>query len=450
VHDDSGDLAIARKLFDTLPLRWTGAWSLTHEREVLVPLDWFYAINAFNGPSAGNCVAEALCQGICEVVERHVSSVISRQHVAAPVIDPNSATDRLVREMLNKYDRAGIKVILSDFTLEMGIPSVGVLAYDPSTFPGRSEIVWTAGTTPSPEKALSRALTEVAQLAGDFNSGSNYVASGLPKFTRLEDADYVINAPGPVPLTTLPDISNANIRMEVAACVQALAQRNFETFVVDTMHPELGIPAFYTIIPGAHFRERAAGTSVAMFVAKLTMEQFPVDQAIGRLVDMDRQLPRKYFVQFYLGNCHLELGDPRLALSHFSRALDLSPNDQDIPSIYSYMGVCHKELGDYQAALEVLAKGEALDAERTDIYNLMGFCHFMRKEHEAAIAAFERVIDLDPSSAIDYANIASNYRELGKKEDAIRYYRLALELDPSIAFARDNLERLTGRPVEFE
>jgi ribosomal protein S12 methylthiotransferase accessory factor len=450
VHDDSDDLAVARTLFNALPLRWTGAWNLTHEREVLVPLDWFYAINAFNGPSAGNCVAEALCQGICEVVERHVSSVVSRQRIATPVIDPQSAGDRLVCEMLDKYERAGVKVVLSDFTLEMGIPTVGVLAYDPTTFPDRSEIVWTAGTTPSPEKALSRALSEVAQLAGDFNSGSNYVASGLPKFTRLEEADFVIGAPGPVPLQALPDISNPNLRIEVASCVQALAERDFAVLVVDTMHPDLAIPAFYTIIPGAHFRERAAGTSVAMFVAKLTMQQFPVDQAIGRLVDMDRQLPGKYFVQFYLGNCHLEQGDPQKALVHLSRALDLSPNAQDVPSIYSYMGVCHKELGDYQTALEVLAKGEALDKERTDIYNLMGFCHFMRKEHEAAIGCFERIIDLDPSSAIDYANIASNYRELGKKEDAIRYYRLALELDPSIDFARDNLERLSGRPAEFE
>ena len=48
-------------------------------------------------------------------------------------------------------------------------------------------------------------------------------------------------------------------------------------------------------------------------------------------------------------------------------------------------------------------------------------------------------------SAIDYANIASNYRDMGNSADAVRYYRLALELDPSIGFARDNLERLTGK-----
>jgi ribosomal protein S12 methylthiotransferase accessory factor len=444
VHDESDDLDAARIVFETLPLRWTGAWNLTRGKEMLVPLNWFYAINAFNGPSAGNCVEEALSQGICEIVERHVSAIICRRKLAAPRIDPSSATDRLVKEMLDKYANAGIELVISDFTREMGIPSVGVLAWDPATFPAGSEIVWTAGTTPGPEKALSRALTEVAQLAGDFNSGANYEASGLPKFTRLEDARYVIDAPGPIPLNDLPDISSPNIRLEVEACIQALAQRGFEVLTVDTMHPGLALPAFYTIIPGAHFRERAAGTSVAMFAAKITRESYAPEEAILRLTQMERLLPDRYFIQFYQGHCHLELGDPHRALTHFSRALDLSPADQDIPSIYSYMGVCYKETGEYEKALAVLAKGEALDQERTDIYNLMGFCRFMRKEHEEAIRCFKKVIQLDPGSAIDYANIASNYRDMGQTDEAVRYYRLALELDPTIEFARANIERLTG------
>jgi ribosomal protein S12 methylthiotransferase accessory factor len=444
VHDQSDDLDAAKQIFEDLPMRWTGAWNLTQEKEVLVPINWFYAINAFNGPSAGNCVEEALSQGICEIVERHVSSIISRQRLSMPLIDPDSATDKRVQEMLGKYAKAGVSIFISDFTLDMGIPSIGVLAYDPATFPAKSEIVWTAGTTPSPEKALSRALTEVAQLAGDFNSGSNYVASGLPKYTRLEDANYVIKAPGPIPLSDLPDVSHTNIRKEVEACIQALSRRDYDVLVVDTTHPQLAVPAFYTIVPGAHFRERAAGTSVAMFAAKITVESVDPESAIKRLREMERLLPGKYFLQFYLGTCHLSQNAPQRALAHFSRALELSPADQDIPSIYSYMGVCYKEMEDYDQALSVLAKGEALDDERTDIYNLMGFCHFMRKDHEAAIRSFEKVIELDPSSAIDYANIGSNYREMGKTDEAVRYYRLALELDPSIAFARDNLRRLTG------
>jgi ribosomal protein S12 methylthiotransferase accessory factor len=215
-----------------------------------------------------------------------------------------------------------------------------------------------------------------------------------------------------------------------------------QVLVIDTMHPQLAIPAFYTIIPGAHFRERTDVNSVGMFVAKLVAQNNPPRYALKKLEDMNRMLTGKFYLQFYLGTCHLALQDTARALDHFKRALELGPSEQEIPTIYSYMGVCYKEDGKYRRALEILKKAEARDSERTDIYNLMGFCHFKLKQHQEAIACFEKVLALDPTSAIDYANIASNYRELGRKDDAVRYYIMALELDPGIDFARENLEKL--------
>ena len=442
VHDASEELAITEKIFDRLPMRWTWAYNLTRDAAVLIPFDWFYAINEFNGPSAGNCSEEALSQGICEIVERHVSSIVSQARQAVPGIDLDSATDEAVIEMVQKYHRAGIKLFVSDFTLGMGIPSIGIMAYDPSTFPRKSEIVWTAGTTPDPQKALSRALTEVAQLAGDFNSNANYVASGLPKFKTLTEAEFIVNPSSMVGITQLPDLSDDNIKVEVQNCIAALKERDLEVVVVDTMHSQLQIPAYYTIVPGAHFRERAAGTSVGMFAAKLITSNHSAEASLQELAKIDRELPGKYYVQFYQGTGCLELNDHAAAYDHFKHALDLNPTAEDIPSIYSYMGVCLKEMGQYREALKVLQSGAELDSDRTDIYNLMGFCHFMLKEHEAAIDNFNKVIELDPSSAIDYANIASNYRDMGDRQAAIQFYKIALSLDPSIEFARLNLEKL--------
>jgi ribosomal protein S12 methylthiotransferase accessory factor len=208
------------------------------------------------------------------------------------------------------------------------------------------------------------------------------------------------------------------------------------------MHPLLEIPTFYTIIPGAHFRERALGTSVGMFSTKIIAESKKPEEAIDELKKIENILPEKYYIKFYLGSCHLALNDPEAALKCFSRSLELDPTEQDIPSIYSYMGVCLNEIGEYRKALAVLKNAERYDKERTDIYNLMGFSHFKLKEHERAIACFKKVLQLDPSSAIDYANIASNYRDMGEKEKAIRYYEIALAMDSAIDFARDNLEKL--------
>ncbi|MDY6838063.1 MAG: YcaO-like family protein [Thermodesulfobacteriota bacterium] len=442
VHDDSDDLDKAREVFSRLPLKWTWAYNLTREEEMLIPFDWFFAINEFNGPSAGNCVEEALIQGICEVIERHVSSMISQNKLGIPAIRKASISDPVALEMIGKYEKAGVRLFISDFSFNTGIPTVGALAYDPSTFPQRSEIVWTAGTTPNPQKALNRALTEVAQLAGDFNTGSNYVASGLPKFRTIEEADFVLRCDREVGISELPDLSHDNMKVEVENCVSTLSKIGMEVIVVNVTNPILQVPAFYTIIPGAHFRERAAGTSVAMFLAKLMAENGDPEQRIDELQRLDVFMPGKYFVKFFLGSCHLSMNEPAEAWKFFEEALTLNPKEEDRASIYSYMGVCLKDLGQYREAIRVLEKAEGYDDERTDIYNLMGFCYFKLKEHEKAIACFRQVLDLDPSSAIDYANIASNYRDMGKTELAVRHYQLALELDPSIEFARDNLARL--------
>ncbi len=442
VHDESSELDRSREIFEDLPLKWTSGCNMTRDREMLIPFDWFFAINEFNGPCAGNCVEEAISQGICELVERHVSSIVSREERSVPAIDLGTVKDALTRELIGKYKKAGIEIFASDFSLDTGIPSVGVLAYDPATFPEKSEIVWTAGTTPDPQKSLSRALTEVAQLAGDFNSGSNYVASGLPKFRDLKDAAFIMNPGSAVSISSLPNLANDNIKVEVENCIGSVKSMGMDVMAVDVMHPRLQIPAFYTIIPGAHFRERSVGTSVGMFCAKLIAASGDTAWSISQLTRMDRLLPEKYYIKFFLGLAHISRREPRKAISFLEEALKLDPKTEDVPSIYSYMGICLRDMEEYRKAISVLEKGARIDRERTDIHNLMGFCYFKLKEHEKAIAAFHKVLELNPASAIDYANIASNYRDMGNREMAIRFYKFALELDESIDFARESLRKL--------
>ncbi|VFQ44709.1 YcaO-like family protein [Desulfoluna butyratoxydans] len=442
VHDDDTPLDTAEAIFSDIPLKWTPAHNLTTGTDMLIPFDWFFAINEFNGPSAGNCNEEAICQGISEIVERHVCSLVSHGKRVTPTIDPDTATDPAVRDMLVKYRKNGINLVFSDLSLDTGIPTVGVLAWDPATFPESSELVWTAGTAPDPEKAMSRAMTEVAQLAGDFNTDANYVASGLPKYTDLAEAEFITRAQTAVPLASLPDLSDANIKVEIERYVAALKSIGLEIFTIETTHPELGIPAFYTIIPGAHFRERSLGTSVPLFAARLITETCDPEDALARITGIERAVGERYYLHFYKGQLLLNQGAFDEATAAFEKALSCHPDEPEIPSICSWMGVSLKETGRYREALKVLQAGIDIDPEREDIYNLMGFCHYMLADHNKAIDAFREVLRLNPNSAIDYANIASNYRELGNTDKAITYYRMALKMDPSIEFARTNLEAL--------
>lgn len=442
VHDNETDALKVKPVFDALPLKWTDGYNLTFKKEALIPFDWFYMINEFNGPSAGNCTEEALTQGVCELIERHTSSLVSYGKIRVPGIRLDSAKDPLVMEMLQKYKRNGIKVYATDFSLDTGIPTVAVLAWDPSTFPDLSEIVWTAGTSPDPEKALSRALSETAQLAGDFNSGSNYVASGLPKFTDIKDAQFITNPDKMVGINDLPDLSDNNIKTEVENLIAALQKNDFEIFAIRTTHPGLEIPAFYSIIPGAHFRERAVAASVGMFTARFITQSFDPVQALSRLDDLERALPEKYYTSFYKGLMHNSLYDHQTALEQFEKAMRLDPEPMNTPDICSHMGACLKDLEQYEKSIHTCEKGLEIDPQRPDIFNTIGVCHFMLKNHEDAIKAFENALEIDPTIAINYANIGSNYRELGEPDLAIQYYEMALKIDPSITFARENIDKL--------
>jgi ribosomal protein S12 methylthiotransferase accessory factor len=443
VHDETMQEEMLARLLADIPIKWTWATNLNRQEEVLIPFSWFYAINEFNGPSNGNSYEESICQGICEIIERHVCAVVSHEKRQVPRIRLASAKDPVSRELIEKFTRNGIQVYLNDFTLDTGVPTISALCIDPSTFPVMSEIVWTAGTTPNPEKALIRALTEVAQLAGDFNTHANYVASGLPKPLAMEEVEYLLSGPE-IDLQDLPDLASDNMKTEVENCLAALEKLDMEVFIVNTMHPQLKMPSIYTIIPGAHFRERATSRNAGLFAAKLMAElvEDPIESN-GHLLNMQKLLPDAYYIEFYLGRNFLNLGRQDEALIHFNNALDLNPSEEDLPYIYSYIGNCLKDLEKYREAIAILEKGAQIDNTRPDIHNLLGFCHFKLEEYEDAVSHFSKTIELNPSSAIDYANLGVNYRRLEKTDEAIKYFELALSLDPSIEFARDNLAQLT-------
>jgi ribosomal protein S12 methylthiotransferase accessory factor len=443
LHDTVTDPNLGAAVLREMPFRWTRACNLTRNKELMVPIDWFYTINEYNGPAAGNVLEEAILQSLCEVVERHVSSVISNERMVTPSIDPSSVQDPAARELLDKFAAQSIHLFIKDFSLDTGIPTVGTLAWDPRTFPEKSEIVFTAGTTPNAEKSLVRALTEIAQLAGDFELRTSYRPT-LPKYKTLKEAEYITAAAPLVSIKSLPNLSDNNFKTEIEHCVSTLSHLGMEVLVIDVTHPQLGIPAVYTIIPGAHFRDRTRDSNVIFHAAKIISQSVEGGRAVGAIRKLIDAFPRRYDLHFFLGLVLEYKGEAGKALGEFQRALDLNPGPLDIASVHTHIGVCLKDMEDYRGAIEALEQAREFDPDLKEIYNVLGFCYFKLKEHEQSIEQFEKAIEIDPGSAIDYANIGSNLREMGHKKEAIRLYRIALEIDPSIDFARENLLRLEG------
>lgn len=443
VHDCHSSAQLLEQLLDDIPMQWAWGTNVTQGTEVLIPFSWFFAINEFNGPSAGNTYEEAALQGICEIVERHVCSVVNNTKSVTPRINADSVQDAVAKELIDKFQKNDIELYLNDFSLDTGICTVAALAIDRSTFPGKSEIVYTAGTTPDPEKALIRAITEVAQLAGDFNTDSNYIASGLPKPLSMEEVDYVTDSPTEILIQDMANLSHNNIKVEVDNCITSLKKIGMEVLMIDVTHPGLDIPALYTIVPGAHFRERSMINDVGLFAAKLLVERVTDTELLDRkLLQMESLLPEAYYLEFYRGRNFSDMGFPEAALEHFARALRMRPEAEDLPYIYSYMGSCLKELGRYDEAVEILHHGLQEDEERPDLHNTLGVCYFKTQQYDQAILHFQRAVDLNPASGINYANLGVNYNKIGNKESAIEFLTLAVTLDPDLDFARDLLADL--------
>jgi ribosomal protein S12 methylthiotransferase accessory factor len=434
LFDESIAAAAAARLYEDWPLYFVPATNLTRGQAVYLPIHWFYLIEEYNGPAAGNCLEEAVLQALGEVVERHVGSVISHERRPTPAIDPESVTDPVARELLEKFRRHGIVVHLRDFSLDTGIPTVAALAYDPSTFPADSEIVFAAGTTTDPTKSLIRALTEVAQLAGDFHRRTSYRPT-LPKYETLEEAAYLMT-PGPVvPLDSLPNLSRPNLADEIRLCLGALSRLGLEVLVVNITHPALNLPAVYVLIPGTHFLDRTRNTDVIFHLAKTAALYAPPLEALAALADLNAAFPARFDVHFFLGLALENQDRPGEALGHFRQALELNPPAHELPSIYVHLGACQKDLGYFPEAAESFTRALELDPNLKEAHHFLGFCCFKLEDYQQAVACFEKVIELDPGSAIDYANLGINLQRLGHPKEATYVLKQALELDPTLDFA---------------
>lgn len=426
-----------------LPMRWVSGAVPACTSSQLVPFSWCWPINEYNGAAAGNSTEEAAVQAISEVVERHVCSVVTRDRLQTPEIDPASLTDPAACELLGKFVRLGIRVILKDFSLNTGIATVGAVAWDPATFPSRSEIVYTAGTSPDPQRAVIRALTEVAQLAGDFDTEGRYVESGLPKFSTLDDMAYVIEAPEVVPVTALPDCSSDNFFREINNMCQGLKVAGFSCYLLDVTHPVLGVPTVYAVIPGNQFRDRTTDLDPVFHCARVAASAFDwaPEQAVSALVNIQRLRPDRYETAFFLGHGFENAGDTLQAMEWYGRALELGAGSE-AASIRCHLGVCLRKMGDVEGAVSQLQRALNINPGLKEIHNQLGFCYYTTGDYYKAIECFEAAIEIDPGSAVDYANIGSNLRKLGMYGPALKWYGMALELDPGLEWAAEHAEEI--------
>jgi ribosomal protein S12 methylthiotransferase accessory factor len=218
-----------------------------------------------NGLASGNHLLEALCHGLCEVIERDAWTLWELSGAAARArtrVDLGTVDDPACRAILGLYERAGIAVAVWEITSDLGVAAFRsmILDRDPEPFyaVGASAGM---GCHPSREVALLRALTEAAQsrltsIAGarDDMVRAQYALSRNPDVVhrlRAEIEEGCRPEDAPRSLRQAPTFESATFDADLRWLLERLATAGLRQVVaVDLTQEGLGIPVARVIVPG--------------------------------------------------------------------------------------------------------------------------------------------------------------------------------------------------------
>jgi YcaO-like protein with predicted kinase domain len=266
---------IARSRFrPDLRLLWIEGSDLLQDEPVWVPYEMVHTdytlppptgsgcfVASSNGLASGNHPLEALSHAICEVVERDATSIWTRrptefQHRSR--LDLASVDSADCRDVLDRYERAGIAVAVWEMTGDIAIPSFMCMIAEP---PGRRLFPIPScrgmGCHPSREIALLRALTEAAQSRLTIISGARDDLSR--RWYELETTPDVVQQDwsrvqvrGPLRrFQEAPNFEGETLDDDVAWELERLRTAGIERVVsIDLTLPEFNLPVVRVVIPG--------------------------------------------------------------------------------------------------------------------------------------------------------------------------------------------------------
>lgn len=239
-----------------IPMHWVSGFSLTNNSEVPYPLNWNNLYQTSNGLAAGNTREEAICQGICEVIERHNIGAITLpdMKVKTELINNDSIENELVEQFIKYLNGVGIDVYIFNVVYDVEIPTIMACCVDHNPPNENLSIGCGYGTHPDPVKAIIRAITEYIQFReGMLVPGASDISFNTKKgnWQYKFEIDYqeLINNSPRVDCSSLPNLSSIDIRDEIYSIIDVLRKSNYEVIVIDKTHPGMKIPVVRIFIP---------------------------------------------------------------------------------------------------------------------------------------------------------------------------------------------------------
>ena len=137
-----------------------------------------------------------------------------------------------------------------------------------------------------------------------------------------------------------------------------------------------------------------------------------------------------------MGIAFFELERYEEAIEWIERALDVSPELPEAPSLHRLTGRALQEVGRLEEATEHFVRTLELDPRNTEALDRLAFLSFNAGRYDGAIEYYRALLDIDPADATAHSNLGISLLNLERYEDAARSLERSLELDPEQAIAR--------------
>jgi YcaO-like protein with predicted kinase domain len=211
-----------------------------------------------NGLASGNSLAEAICHGICELIERDATTLWrlrSDAARAARAIDPETIDDPDCRGLLARFEQAGIAVRIWDATSDIAVACFQCLIMGRHEKDADPE--FGAGCHARREVALCRALTEAAQARTTYIVGArDDLASELyeevARARRAEDCRAYCEGPPPAAdFRAVPSWDAETVEDDLEEILRRLERVDLrQVTFVDLTKPALRLAVARVVIPG--------------------------------------------------------------------------------------------------------------------------------------------------------------------------------------------------------
>ena len=262
----------ANTLFsNTLRILWAEAQELNSGDTRLVPFDMIHTDYtdaeipghgcvpcSTNGLASGNHILEAICHGICEVIERDALAVwdaVREQGMSLRRLLPDSIDHGDCRDLLAQFDAARLDCYIWDMTTDIGIATFTAVIRERGEAVGHLGLG--SGTHLDRGIALRRALTEAAQTRLNYISGSRddlmadeYITEGMAEKNAAFEL-FVSGVTSERCFSDVPTQTHPTLRGDLDHLLENLRAAGMdEVAVVDLTRVGVDIPVVRVIIPG--------------------------------------------------------------------------------------------------------------------------------------------------------------------------------------------------------